>query len=782
MASPAAAIRRVLSTSLAGELKDALVYLDRGAAEVAAAAGGTYALGAAALCDLHAASPGDLTTAALLRGGAPMRRVAILLTTLLAEAEAAVLAACGMHPAAAQFTLLCAASEAAHHDEAPAVYGPRCFAATSAAWQQQVNASRLAAGHGPCSLAIQPCPLLCLVPLTSAAFVLPAASAAAALPRAGRLPAGYSTAAAAAAAEEEDKGPSSGAAASSTGQGPQPRGGGGGAAPTTGFALLAHALVGTLSALGYRPEAFSLGPCSRLTASSMAFVPALAEDAQPAALVLIDRLLDPVSPALHADLLVQRLFDKLPPTEGGGSLDGSGAGAAAGARGGTGAHAAPFAEAGREVPMPSLDAPLDGSIGSGGGGGTGASGDGAAAAAAGGDAGAAAEGGCASLLPGTLRHPDDAQADRWLEFLLSRKGRDSPMFLRKWLREAARKENVPQTQRFKPGSVAAAELRALAGALRRQSPATAYRHSSLLQLAEAAAGAMEGGHAERWEALQREERQLLFACSESAGAAAAHLSELCQLAGRPGSPLGVCDVVLLLLAAHCLLPGFHPWLSGGGSGQAFQPQQEAQLQEALVEAVMCGAAAAAAEAAGADEELGGMRLEARDAVQALTWRLRQLSAFRASHLGSLAALAAEGPDGAPRRTPLLRRIAEAVLRDETLPKLRAGATSLSGAVRSALGRFGGQFGLQAGPKPSDCSTVILFVLGGISVAEVHEVMQAVEERAAAVAVAQAQAQAGGGHGVGHAAPRPPPHILVGGTALLRPGELCGHLFADICTA
>lgn len=64
----------------------------------------------------------------------------------------------------------------------------------------------------------------------------------------------------------------------------------------------------------------------------------------------------------------------------------------------------------------------------------------------------------------------------------------------------------------------------------------------------------------------------------------------------------------------------------------------------------------------------------------------------------------------------------------------------------------------------------------------HEVMQAVEERAAAVAVAQAQAQAGGGHGVGHAAPRPPPHILVGGTALLRPGELCGHLFADICTA
>ena len=33
----------------------------------------------------------------------------------------------------------------------------------------------------------------------------------------------------------------------------------------------------------------------------------------------------------------------------------------------------------------------------------------------------------------------EPQAERWLEFLLSRKGRDAPMFLRKWLREAARK-------------------------------------------------------------------------------------------------------------------------------------------------------------------------------------------------------------------------------------------------------------------------------------------------------------------------------------------------------
>lgn len=59
----------------------------------------------------------------------------------------------------------------------------------------------------------------------------------------------------------------------------------------------------------------------------------------------------------------------------------------------------------------------------------------------------------------------------------------------------ALQENVPQVRSFKPGSISAAELRALADSLRRQSPGAAYRHSALLQLAEVAAAALEGPHA-----------------------------------------------------------------------------------------------------------------------------------------------------------------------------------------------------------------------------------------------------------------------------------------------
>ncbi len=227
-------------------------------------------LGAALVCDLSAAGPTDRPTAQLLSGSpAPLRRVALLLTALLGDAQAVVLAACEHCSSTAQFTVLCAVGEAAHHEEAPAAYPPACYAAVAAAWQQRLNEQRLAAGLGPCSLIIRHLPLL-LCPLTSSAFVLPAASAAARLPRAGQFAAGYSTSAAAAAADsDEDQPHSSGQAAppakAAAGRG-SGRGSGSGSdgasgAPAAGLSLLAHALVDAAATLGYRPEAFSLGPC-----------------------------------------------------------------------------------------------------------------------------------------------------------------------------------------------------------------------------------------------------------------------------------------------------------------------------------------------------------------------------------------------------------------------------------------------------------------------------------------------------------------------------------------
>jgi hypothetical protein len=383
-----------------------------------------------------------------------------------------------MHSSAAQFVVLCTLTEAAHHDELPALYSSNCFAEVAASWQERLNEARRQQGHGPCSMTVlYSLPLLC--PLAANAFVLPAASAAAAVPRAGQLAAGFCASSIATASDDEsDEEPAPRAASSRrSGHSAERRSKGGGGAtaapPATGVPLLAHAAAGFMAALGLRPEAFSLGPYSRLVCRHLAFVPAAAEDLAPAALVLVDRALDPVSPAQHADLLVQRMHDMLAqqgraessllpsaaPHNPAGTADASqqpsplagrrtpppAPSRAPAGRAGQRSAAAPFTPLSLQLPMPSLDPPPPTSSGldaasSTEGAGTAPEQGAAAGSQQAGISDSRARGGVRpSLLPGSLRHPGDPQADRWLDFLLSRKGRDGPLFLRKWLREAARK-------------------------------------------------------------------------------------------------------------------------------------------------------------------------------------------------------------------------------------------------------------------------------------------------------------------------------------------------------
>ena len=58
-------------------------------------------------------------------------------------------------------------------------------------------------------------------------------------------------------------------------------------------------------------------------------------------------------------------------------------------------------------------------------------------------------------------------------------------------------------------------------------------------------------------------------------------------------------------------------------------------------------------------------------------------------------------------------------------------------------------------------------------AELHDIMQAVDER-----TAQISSGASGAGSSGASQPTPP-RIIVGATCLLRPGDLCSRLFADL---
>ena len=76
----------------------------------------------------------------------------------------------------------------------------------------------------------------------------------------------------------------------------------------------------------------------------------------------------------------------------------------------------------------------------------------------------------------------------------------------------------------------------------------------------------------------------MFACAESAEAAACHLGELCGLAagrgasggGAGGPQLGLGDVTLLCLTAYCLLPDLQParWVNAVEHAPACLPASQ----------------------------------------------------------------------------------------------------------------------------------------------------------------------------------------------------------------
>ena len=98
--------------------------------------------------------------------------------------------------------------------------------------------------------------------------------------------------------------------------------------------------------------------------------------------------------------------------------------------------------------------------------------------------------------------------------------------------------------------------------------------------------------------------------------------------------------------------------------------------------------------------------------------------------------------------------AGAVLQHQPIPSLYHASASLRGLLKSGLGRIGLLQPKQ--PHPADHKTLILFVLGGISMAEMRGVQQTVSS-----------VQASDGLSA---------QVMAGGTALTRPGDVYHNLF------
>lgn len=671
-----------------------------------------------------------------------------------------------------------------------------------------------------------------MCPIASNIFTLPPSSAAASLPHALGLPAGWCPVEDIEQQEEgyRDRDQSSSSLFSSKHQ---------------GAALLSHTLSHIAASMGCRVEGFTLGPFSKLIGRALAFVPppppssSLAHSAAPersAALILVDRVMDLVSPSLCEDILVQKMFHITTTATREGEEEGEGGGLVA-----------PWSIAS----MPELyqshikiEGEDDGEEGS---------------------SGVNEEKKKnnfnldKSVLSGTMMHPHDKEATRQLEFLImTRKGKDAPLFIRKWLKEALRKEGMQPSIKMKPGSsVAPGELATLASPLLNlsptstttdrekkllktattittkesssKSPSRVERHLSLLQLALAADQAIDGTNnknegeegkgkgtksiMKRYNALATEQNHCMLSCSEGSAAVVSFLLDLIPLVTSSRNVLTLVDVFSLILMAHTIRSDFVPWFGGNknnnikGFEGAFSADEEAQILHCIIDhltrdndngsgvtrgnilpllesSVLChpegdgvlrqyihsladlfqhsqiSTSITTSITTTLSSEV--LKLQLRDILSDILARLRHLAAFHHHHSSSSSlkelkrTTRISQQDGSISPAPLLEQLTErALMPGEVISDLTPAAASLAGLLKTGLGRFGIQ---KAQPKPSDHDVVMIFVVGGASVGEIHHVMQA----ASAVQQMSGSRSEGGKSG-----PTPPQKkIIFGCTRLL----------------
>lgn len=657
------------------------------------------ALGAVSVTDIESRNIAVDVAAAKALGGGSLQRAVILISSLLPSIQETLLRVCRvLCSTSSQLTIGCTLSEAAHCDEL------NYEAEDNVPYYERFAMSLSHQVQRPsCKIVIKHCPLPAIF-IGENAFVLASLSSIDRVcgfhrPSFGGQSRTPTTLHDDCPVEQDDR-----------------------VQHGTGIASLAHTIAQVAASLNVRStSAFCLGPESVAIGKALSFVPpvtnSLGTGTSPkqAAFVIVDRALDMVSPLLHRPLLLQQVFQVLHENNEENSNDI-----------GLSHQAAPLTQA----------LLLEDS----------------------------------GFLASSIFHPTDPHASANLSFLLSRSGQDAALFLRKWLREAARKEGIQAQQLKRPqkrstaGSSIAEELKTLISSLKMhyklQASNQAIWDNALIQLAEAMAKTLDASESALL--MAKAERALLLACTE--GDVDGSLYQLMDLFAATHKSAenntGFTSISMsfafgMLLLCYQILPAHIPWFAGDlGHDNAltdgrspFSPEQEIQLQEAITNSII----QSAKRWAGSDEpqeqakreapwlsaslrsdlliesnatcEEGqnqiskSLLLELRDAIETIINTAKIMSQSRSELL-----MSKESSDETP--TPLLVRLIDMIMGEKgTVKGLVHASTSLAGLLKSGLGRIG----LQRQPRPKDYELIVLFVVGGISLSEMHDVLARVDE-------------------------------------------------------
>ncbi|XP_028932387.1 sec1 family domain-containing protein 2 [Ornithorhynchus anatinus] len=427
--------------------------------------------------------------------------------------------------------------------------------------------------------------------------------------------------------------------------------------PPAGPRRLAGALAALCDALGVREERFALGGGSRALAGRLARAPGRTPDAPArpdAALLCLDRTLD-LAGAVghHGDNLVDKMLSILPKLPG---------------------HTNDVM-----VDMLELTALRPGD-----------------------------EETRATIAPGCLAQPNDAEAKALWESLLTLKQKEAVMEVRRHLVEAASRENLPVKMSL--GRVTPGQLRSYIQ-LFKSNPKALENHCGLLQLGLATVQTLEHPHAAKWDNFLAFERLLLQSIGE--GETPGLLDQLLPAVKpadrRTAGDFAPEDLLVLLVYIYSVAGAVRvgPELEGA----------EERLKAALAD-VLCREPVPSPlwqKITGCESSLKLTYPKAKTVMDELFRKLRAVSGAR-SALKQFGSIYTPG-DHAHQASykPLLKQVVEEIFRPDRpdpvdIEYVSSGLTDL---LKTGFSMF-----MKVNrPHPADYPLLILFVIGGVTVAE-----------------------------------------------------------------
>ncbi|KAJ0973285.1 hypothetical protein J5N97_021244 [Dioscorea zingiberensis] len=392
----------------------------------------------------------------------------------------------------------------------------------------------------------------------------------------------------------------------------------------------------------------------------------------------------------------------------------------------------------------------------------------------------------------------------YMEELLVRKSKDGAMLIKKLILEALERENVTINTKGRLSLVKDLELHGLVKKLA-MNELSLIRNRWIVQLTLASEIALSEPHGSHWDAFLSAERILNINSLDTSHSLSSQIRDLINTSvlvrsydvnntmGASQGLLSFQDALLLSMIGYILAGENFPT---SGSISPFSWEEEHSLKEAVVDAILenpaCvklrflhglekeleansrkvesekhdGAAADSTLLEDFDDQWGSwddedtdqnndqafgdmqFKLELRDRVDNLFKFFHKLSSLKQRHSTFKEGLIPSESNylgDTNSRKGLLYKLLNTLLAKYDVPGLQYHSSAVGRFLKSGFGRFG--LG-QAKPLLGDQNAIIIFVVGGISSAEIADVMEAVSESS-----------------------RPDVEFIIGGTTLLTPDNM-----------